>query len=264
MDLLGLNLCICLLYNEYHNSQGLSPTRQMKEVWVLTFCSHCYCCSVAHSCPSLCDSMDYSTPGLPVPHHLLKFAQIHVHCISDVIKSSHLLMPSSSALNFSQHQGLFQWVSCLHQMTKILELQLQHSSFQSKFQGWSPIRLTGLMSLLSKGLSGVFSSATVQRYQFFGVLPFYSPVLKIVHNHWEDHSFDYTGFFWQSNVSAFQYTLGLSSLSHQETIKSYFMPVVTICNDFGAQEEKICHYFYLIPFYLPCSNGARCHDLHFF
>ena len=169
-QVLGLNLCICLLYNEYHNSQGLSPTRQMKEAWVLTFCSHCYYCSVAHSCPSLFDPMDYSTPDLPVPHHLLTFAQIHVHCIGDAIQSSHPLMPSSSVLNFSQHQGLFQWVGCSHQMTKILELQLQHSSFQL-IQGWSPIRLTGLISLLFKGLSAVFSSITVRRHQFFGFLP---------------------------------------------------------------------------------------------
>jgi len=53
--------------------------------------------------------MDCNTPGLPVPHHLLEFAQVHVHCIGDAIQLSHPLMPSSpSALNLSQHQGLFQ------------------------------------------------------------------------------------------------------------------------------------------------------------
>jgi len=83
----------------------------------------------------LCDSMDCSMPGLPVPHHLLEFAQVHVHCLSDVIQLSHPLTPSPpSALNLSQHQGLFQWVVCLHQMTKILELQLQHQSFQCIFR----------------------------------------------------------------------------------------------------------------------------------
>ena len=55
------------------------------------------------------NSMDCSMPGLPVPHHLLAFAQVHVHCISDNIQPSHPLMPSSpSALSLSQHQGLFQ------------------------------------------------------------------------------------------------------------------------------------------------------------
>ena len=53
--------------------------------------------------------MDHSTEGLPVPHHLLEFAQVHVHCIGDAIQPSHMLMPfSPSALNLSQHQGLFQ------------------------------------------------------------------------------------------------------------------------------------------------------------
>ena len=53
-------------------------------------------------------SMDCSMPGLPVLHHLLAFAQVHVHCINDNIQPSHPLMPSSSALSLSQHQGLFQ------------------------------------------------------------------------------------------------------------------------------------------------------------
>ena len=69
----------------------------------------CCCCSVAQSCPALCDPMDCSTPGLPIPHHLPEFAQVHVHCIGDAVQLSHPPMPSSpSALNLSQHQGFFQ------------------------------------------------------------------------------------------------------------------------------------------------------------
>jgi len=65
-----------------------------------------------------CEPMDCSMPGLPVPHHLLEFAQVHIHCISDIIQTAHPLMPSSPpVLNLPQHQGLFQWVICLHQMT---------------------------------------------------------------------------------------------------------------------------------------------------
>ena len=91
--------------------------------------------SVAQLCPTLCDSMDYSTPGLSVPHHLPKFAQVHVHCIGDAIQPSHPLMPSSpSALNPLQHQRVFQSVSCSHKTTKILEFQLQHQSFQRVFR----------------------------------------------------------------------------------------------------------------------------------
>ena len=90
-----------------------------------------YCCSVAQSCLTLCDPMDFSMPGLPVPHHLLKIAQVHVHCFSDAIQPSCPLLPSSpSAFNLSQHQELFQRVRYLHQITKILKFQLQHPSFQ--------------------------------------------------------------------------------------------------------------------------------------
>ena len=57
------------------------------------------------------------------------------HCFGHDIQPTHPLMPSSpSSLNLSQHQGLFQWVSCLHQMTKILEFQLQHQSFEQVFR----------------------------------------------------------------------------------------------------------------------------------
>ena len=71
--------------------------------------------------------MDCSTPGLPVHHWIPEFAQTQVHWVSDAIQPSHpLSSPSPPAFNLSQHQGLFQWVSSLHQVAKVLELQLQH------------------------------------------------------------------------------------------------------------------------------------------
>ena len=74
------------------------------------------------------------------------------------LQSSHpLLSPSPPAFNLSQRQGLFQRVSYLHQMAKVLEFQLQHQSFQWNIQDWFPLGLTGLISLHSKGLSRVFS-----------------------------------------------------------------------------------------------------------
>ena len=75
-----------------------------------TLCLHMCCCSVTQLCPTLCNPMDCSRSGLPVPHHLLEFAQIHIHCIGDAVQPSRLLKPSSSALDLSQHQGLFQWL----------------------------------------------------------------------------------------------------------------------------------------------------------
>ena len=85
--------------------------------------------SVTQSCPTLCDPMDCSTPGLSVHHQLPEFTQTHVHWFSDAI------LPSSlPAFNLSQHQGLFKWVSSSYQMAKGPEFQLQHQSFQWIFR----------------------------------------------------------------------------------------------------------------------------------
>ena len=83
---------------------------------------------VAQSCPTLCDPMDYSTPG---HHKLLEFTQTHIHRAGDAIQPSHpLSSPSSLTFNLSQHQGLFKLVSSLHQVAKVLEFQLQYQSLQ--------------------------------------------------------------------------------------------------------------------------------------
>ena len=84
-------------------------------------------CSVAKSCLTLCNRMDWGTPGFPVLHCLPEFAQTHVHWVGDAIQPSYPLSSSSPpAFNLSQHQGLFQWVSSSHQVAKVLELQLQY------------------------------------------------------------------------------------------------------------------------------------------
>ena len=135
------------------------------------------CCvqfsSVAQWCPTLCDPMDHSMPGLPVHHQLLESTQTHVHWVSDAIQPSHLLSsPSLPTFNLSQHQGLFKWVSSSHQVAKVLESQLQHQSFQWKLsQDWSPLGWTGWISWQSKGLSRVSSNTTVQKHQYFSTQP---------------------------------------------------------------------------------------------
>ena len=89
---------------------------------------------VPQSCPTLCDPMNLSKPGLPIRHQLSESTQTHVHRVGDAIQPSHpQSSPSSPALNLSQHQGLFKWVRSSHQVAKVLEFQLQHQSFQ-----WTP------------------------------------------------------------------------------------------------------------------------------
>ena len=119
----------------YHKSQTQfkpsPPENYLKHI-----CSFC-CCSAAQSCLTLYDPVDCSTPGLPVHHHLPELAQTQVHWVCDAIQPSHpLSSPSLPAFNLpqqqglSQHQGLFQCVGSSHQVAKVLELPLQHQSFQ--------------------------------------------------------------------------------------------------------------------------------------
>ena len=91
--------------------------------------------SVTQSCLTLCDPMDCSTPTFPVHYQLQELAQTHVHQVSDAIQPFNpLVSPSVPAFNLSQHHGLFQWFSSSHQVTKVLEFQLQHQSFQWIFR----------------------------------------------------------------------------------------------------------------------------------
>ena len=90
--------------------------------------------SVHQSCPTCCNPMHCSMPGFPVHYQLPDLTQTHVHRVGDAIQPSHpLSSPSPPALNLSQNQGIFQWVSSSHQVAKVLEPQLQHQSFQLIF-----------------------------------------------------------------------------------------------------------------------------------
>ena len=133
------------VYDESKDSQALSALQR-------TVIQHG---SVAQSCPTLCYPINRNTPGLPVHHQLPECTQTHVHQVGDAIQPSYpLLSPSLPALNLSQHQGLFKWVSSLHQVAKVLELQLQHQFFQWIFRTdflqdwlvWSPCCWSSLYS----------------------------------------------------------------------------------------------------------------------
>ena len=110
--------------------------------------------SVIQSCLTLCDPMNRSTRGLPVPHQHPEFTQTHVHWVGDAIQASHpLSSPSLPRFNLSQHQGLFSWVSSLHQVAKVLVFSASASVVPVNIQDWFPLGWTGLISLQSKGHS---------------------------------------------------------------------------------------------------------------
>ena len=100
-------------------------------------------------------------PGFPVPHHLPELAQVHIHRVGDAIQPSHPLLSPSLGFNLSQHQGLFQWVGSSGGQS--IDASASASVLPKSIQGWFSLGLTGLISLLSQGLSRVFSSTTLQK-----------------------------------------------------------------------------------------------------
>ena len=119
-------------------------------------------------CLTLCDTLDCSTPGLPVHHQLPQITQTHVHWLSDAIQTSHPLSYSPLAFTLSQHQGLLKLVSSSHQVARVIGVSASTSVVPMNIQDWFPLGWTGWISLQSKRLSQVFSNTTVQKHQFFG------------------------------------------------------------------------------------------------
>ena len=158
------NSCCCCLFNIMHfvkplRQFNLSPKPEANGGRVSSFCS------VAKSCPTLWDPMDCSTPGSSQSSLSPSLCPLNQWCI----QSSHPLLPSFPfAFYLSQHQGLFQCVISSHQVAKLLELQLQHQSFQWMFSVdflkdwlvWSPSSPRDFQES---------SSTTVQKHQFFGI-----------------------------------------------------------------------------------------------
>ena len=152
--------------------------------WTLGLPSYLQFSSVNQSCPTPCKPMDYSTLGLPVHHQLPEFTQTHVYRGDDVIQPSHpLSWPCPLTFNLSQHQGLFKWVSSLHQVAKVLEFQLQHQSFQWIFR--TDFLLDGLVGSPCSPRDSQESSPTLQFKSISSsVLSFlYSPTLTSIHEY---------------------------------------------------------------------------------
>ena len=137
--------------------------------------------SVAQSCPTLCDPMNHSRPGLPVHHQLPEFTETQVHRISDAIQPSHtlsspffpafklsllLIFPTSGKDLLRSQFPFIRWPKYWSS-----SFSISLSNIHRKYSDWFLLQLTGLISLLSKGLSRVFSNTTVQKHQFFGAQP---------------------------------------------------------------------------------------------
>ena len=153
--------------------------------------------------------MDCSNPGLPVHHQLPEFTQTHVHRVNDAVQSSHpLSLPSPPAPNPSKHQGLFQWVNCLHEVASIGVSALA-SVLPMNTQDWSPLEWIGWISLQSKGLSRVSNFQICNTVLTINTMLYITaPLLK-----WKFESFDSLSSFWAPQP--------LTTVNHESVLSNY-------------------------------------------
>ena len=125
--------------------------------------------SVTELCPTLCNPMDCSTPGLPVHHQLPELTQTHVHWVGDTIQASHPVVPFSSHLQFfPASSGSLPMSQFFPSGDQRIGVSASASVLPKNTQNWFPSGWTGWISLKSKGFSTVFSNTIVQKHQFFG------------------------------------------------------------------------------------------------
>ena len=164
---------------------------------IFTLLSSVHFSSVAQLCPILCDAMNYSMPGLPVHHQLLEFTQTHDHWVHDAIQPSHLLSsPSPPALSLPSIR-VFSNDSALHirwpkywSFSFDISPSNEHPGLISFRMDWLDLlAVQGILKSLFKSISSLVLS-----------LP-YGPTLTSIHAYWKNHSFDYTDFCLQNDVS---------------------------------------------------------------
>ena len=209
--------------------------------------------------------MDCSTPGVPVHHQLPQSTQTHVHWVGDAIQPSHpLSSPFPPALNLSQNQGLFKWVSSSHQVAKVLEFQLQHQSFQEH---------PGLISF---------------RMNWLDLLAVQGTLKSLLQYHNSKASIILCSAFFEDQLSHPYMTTGKTIALTRRTFVGKVMSLLLnmlsrlVINFFPrsrhiliswlqspsavileSKKTKVRHHFHCFPIYFPWRDGTRCHDLRF-
>ena len=210
--------------------------------------------------------MSCSTPGLPVHHQLLESTQIHVHWVGDAIQPSHpLLPPSPPALNLSQHQGFFQWVSSLHQVAKVLEFQLQISP-SNEHPGLICFRMDWLDLLAVQGTLKSLLQNHSSKASILLCLAFF--IVQLLHSYiTTGKTIALTRWTFVDKVMSLLFNM-LSRLvitflprSKRLLISWLQSPSAVILEH--LLPSKVSHCFYCFPIYLTWSDGTRCHDLRF-
>ena len=226
-------------------------------MWI--FC----CCSVAQSCPTLCDPMDWSMLGFLVLLQLLELAQTHVHWVSDAIQPSHpLLSPSPQSFLAS---GFFPNKSALRiRWPNYWSFSFSISS-SNEYSGLISFRMDWLDLLEVQGtlkslLQHHSSKASILRHSVFFIVSLSHPYMTtgktIVLTRWT---------FVGKVMSLLLNMLSrlITTFLPRNKFFLNFVAAFTICSDFGAPQNKVSHCFPCFPIYLPWSDGTRCHDLCF-
>ena len=221
--------------------------------------------SVAQSCPTLCDHMNCSTPGLPVHRQFLEFTQTHIHRVGDAIQPSYpLLSTFPPAPNPSQHQSLFQWVNSSHEVAKILEF-LSFSNIPSKEHPGLIFRMDWLDLLTVHGtFKSLFqhhsSKASILRHSAFFTVQITDPYMTT------GKTIALTR--WTSVGKVISLLLNMLSrlvitffLRGKHLLISWLQSPSAVILE--PKNKKIWHCFHCFPIFLPWSDGTRCHDLHF-
>ena len=193
-----------------------------------------YRCKIVVQLLTLCDPMDCSTPGFTVLHHLLELAQTHVHWVGDAIQPSHpLLSPSLSSIFPSIRVFSNESVLCISWP--------KYWSFNFSI---SPSNeCSGLISFRMDWLDLLAVLGTLQHHSLKALIPLHSAFFTVQLS----HPYMTTG-----------KTTALTRGTFVGKVMSLlfnFMSVVTICSDFGAQENKLCHCFHCFPIYFPWTAG---------
>ena len=210
--------------------------------------------------------MDSSTPGLPLLHYLLELAPVHVYWIGDAIQTSHFLPLSPLfAFNLSQHR-VFSKSQLFASGGQTTGASASAAVLSTHIHSWSPLGLTSLISLLSKGLSRVFSSSTVQI--IVSILK-HSAFFKVQLSHLYmtiGKTTALTLWAFVGKVMSFlfnmlsRFAIAFLSRSKCPLISQLQSPSTVI---WEPKKRKICHYFHFFPFYSLWNDGTRCHDLCF-
>ena len=191
------------------------------------------------------------TCPLPTPRACSNPCPLSQRC-HPTISSSVVLF--SSWLQSSPASGSFPMSQFLTSDGQSVGASVSATVLPMNIQDWFSLGLSGLISLLSKGLSRVFSNTKVQKHQFFGTQLSLNPTLTSKHDYWKLANYC---------LCFLKYCLGWSCFSSKEQASFNFMAAVTICSDFGAQENKVSHWFHCFPIYLSWSDGTKCHYLSF-